>query len=176
MAAMLPPPVARIVILVLRILITITLFASFIIVVTNSQDYYDLGLHQRRTWHFTDEIGLQYMAATLGLGIVFSIYGTAVMALRIKRGNDEGNLLIDFYGQKVLSNLLVTATVAAFLTIQKFYKEREDNLKIFPQSDLGTFEYYWGRYRTSSGLVILAFFFSFALSVLSTHRLASRIE
>lgn len=61
MAAMLPPPVARIVILVLRILITITLFASFIIVVTNSQDYYDLGLHQRRTWHFTDEIGLQYV-------------------------------------------------------------------------------------------------------------------
>lgn len=47
------------------------------------------------------------MAATLGLGIVFSIYGTVVMALRIiKRGNDEGNLLIDFYGQKVCVRLL----------------------------------------------------------------------
>lgn len=50
---------------------------------------------------FISLIKCRYMAATTALGIGFSIYGTVVVALRIKRGNDEGNLLIDFYGQKV---------------------------------------------------------------------------
>ncbi|XP_040375686.1 CASP-like protein 4D1 isoform X2 [Rosa chinensis] len=102
MAFMLSPGVSRIVTIVLRVLAAIVLFVSLVMLVANNQDYPDPSDNgNTKTARFYDQVGFQYMAATTALGIGFSIYGTVVVALRIKRGNDEGNLLIDFYGQKL---------------------------------------------------------------------------
>ncbi|XP_050387150.1 CASP-like protein 4D1 [Argentina anserina] len=174
MASMLPPSVARIVTIVLRVLIALISFATLMVLVTNSQDYDDVtdGL-KRKTFRFTDSIGLEYMAAAIVIGIGYSIYGTVVMALRIKRGNDEGNLLIDFYGQKALSNLLVTAAVAGYLAIQS-WKENMDKLQKMTNVPLATFDSYWGTYKTCCGLLILPFLLSMVVSILSTHTLTRR--
>ncbi|XP_062001251.1 CASP-like protein 4D1 [Rosa rugosa] len=173
MAFMLSPGVSRIVTIVLRVLTAIVLFVSLVMLVTNNQDYQDPNDNgNTKTARFYDQVGFQYMAATTVLGIGFSIYGTVIVALRIKRGNDEGNLLIDFYGQKVLSNLLVTGAVAGFLTVQAVDKALSDHFGTF--AELATNGYYWGLYKTCSGLVLLGFFLSVALSILSSHTLARR--
>ncbi|PRQ59115.1 hypothetical protein RchiOBHm_Chr1g0366621 [Rosa chinensis] len=174
MAFMLSPGVSRIVTIVLRVLAAIVLFVSLVMLVANNQDYPDPSDNgNTKTARFYDQVGFQYMAATTALGIGFSIYGTVVVALRIKRGNDEGNLLIDFYGQKVLSNLLVTGAVAGFLTVQAVEKALSDYVgDTF--AVLVTNNYYWGMYKTCSGLVLLGFFLSVALSILSSHTLVRR--
>ncbi|KAK9913493.1 hypothetical protein M0R45_037307 [Rubus argutus] len=171
--SMLPPTVARIVTLALRVLTAIILFVSFIMLVTNSvetTDYRDSS--KAKTSRFYDRTGFQYMAAVTVIGILFSIYGAVAVALRIKRGDDEGNLLFDFYGQKVLSNLLVSAAVGGFLTVQSMEKELFDFYR--DESKYQGARNYWSLYKTTSGLVLLAFFFSLVLSILSSHRLARR--
>ncbi|VVA12466.1 PREDICTED: CASP [Prunus dulcis] len=92
--SMLSPTTTRIATLALRVLTAILLFASLIILLTNTQQF------QGPTLHFYDRVGYSYAAVGIFLGVAYSIYQTVCAVIRIKKGS-EGNVVFDFYAEKV---------------------------------------------------------------------------
>ncbi|VVA12465.1 PREDICTED: CASP [Prunus dulcis] len=100
--SMLSPTTTRIATLALRVLTAILLFASLIILLTNTQQF------QGPTLHFYDRVGYSYAAVGIFLGVAYSIYQTVCAVIRIKKGS-EGNVVFDFYAEKgfFMINLLI---------------------------------------------------------------------
>ena len=164
----LSPQTTRIITLALRVLTAVILFVSFIILVVNNQPYRTYKL-ETKVLRFYDKIGYRYAAAGILLGIAYSIYQTVCAVVRMKKEN-EGNIIFDFYAEKVISNLLVSAAAAGFVTTGEIlnqvvlYGSGTDRL-------LG-YERFVSLSNSSSGLVLLGCIFSTMLSVLSSYALA----
>ncbi|CAB4270776.1 unnamed protein product [Prunus armeniaca] len=160
--SMLSPTTTRIATLALRVLTAILLFASLIILLTNTQQF------QGPTLHFYDRVGYSYAAVGIFLGLAYSIYQTVCAVIRIKKGS-EGNVVFDFYAEKVVSNLLVTAAVAGFVTTGQLV---DDVVRQQGSSKLPLLERFVSLSNSSSGIVLVGCIFSSMLSVLCSYALA----
>ncbi|XP_061995659.1 CASP-like protein 4D1 isoform X2 [Rosa rugosa] len=102
----------------LRILTTIFLFLSLIILITKvTTDVVEVtadGEAKDDTLHFYDLVGYRYMTATIILGCAYSIWQTVTTVIRLKKGY-EANLVLEYYGDKVMSIALATGSVAGFI-------------------------------------------------------------
>ncbi|KAM5556338.1 CASP-like protein 4D1 [Rosa sericea] len=150
----------------LRILTTIFLFLSLIILITKVNAD---GAAKDDTVHFYDLVGYRYMTATIILGGAYSIWQTVTTVIRLKKGY-EGNLVLDYYGDKVMSIALATGSVAGFVMTGELQREAYKVNK-------STGDYFHGYFKmgyAADGFVFLGFICALILSELSSYALPKR--
>ncbi|XP_048326697.2 CASP-like protein 4D1 [Ziziphus jujuba] len=157
----------RIAALVLRVLTILLLLVSFVILLTNvlKVTYTD---GRTKSFHFYDVVGFKYMVATIFLGLAYSILQTIFAIGRIKNENYDGRLLFDFYGDKVISNLLATGAAAGFIAT----RERQESF-----GEAGKYyQKHFNRSYASACILLLAFVCTLILSVISSYALPKRVN
>ncbi|KAJ9160108.1 hypothetical protein P3X46_025539 [Hevea brasiliensis] len=115
-----PPPTpsmaSRMSALVLRVLTFIFLLASLIILTTNTATL-EVDLVEVKV-HFKDVYAYRYMVAAIVIGFAYTILQMAFTLYHVATGNramsDDGSLVFDFYGDKVISYVLATGAAAGF--------------------------------------------------------------
>ncbi|BFG22671.1 hypothetical protein CerSpe_089450 [Prunus speciosa] len=110
-AASLPPPLppfyssvsSRLASLILRIITFILLLISLIVLGTNTMEINQSKLR------FQDIYAYRYMLSTIVIGTAYSLLQLALSIQNVVSGQD-GVLLLNFFGDKLISNLLATGT------------------------------------------------------------------
>ncbi|KAL6290930.1 hypothetical protein ACE6H2_008440 [Prunus campanulata] len=156
-----PKKTSRFAILGLRVLTTILLVVPLAILVSNV-----LSVDRDQKYHFYDFVPYRYMAASIVIGIAYSIFQTGVAVVRLRRENHR-NMLLDFYGDKVISTLLATGSVAGFVMTAQLQKQWGEAVSDY-------YHKYFKRSHAADGLVFLAFVCTFVLSVLSSYALPKK--
>ncbi|XP_021813913.1 CASP-like protein 4D1 [Prunus avium] len=173
-ASLLSSTSMRIITLVIRIVTAVTLLASLVLLLIISQPVKDLNERGevKETWimRFYHRVPFRYTAATIIIGAAYSIFQIVCAILRLAKRN-EGNVILDFFGEEVLSKLLVSGAVAGFLGSSELVKGWEEYGA--NREDINSFT---NKTYAANGLVLLSFFFSFVLSVLSSYALARNIS
>ncbi|KAM1182909.1 hypothetical protein ACFX19_001346 [Malus domestica] len=154
---------SQFVILGLRVPTSIFLVVSLAILLSNV-----LSGDQDHKIHFYDYVPYRYMAAAIVIGIAYSVFQTVVAVIRIRRENHR-SMLLDFYGDKVISNVVATGAVAGFVMTAQLQKQWGDIVKI------DIVHKYIKRSHAADGLVFLAFICTFILSVLSSYALPKKV-
>ncbi|KAL6123720.1 hypothetical protein ACLB2K_076239 [Fragaria x ananassa] len=150
----------------LRILTNIFLLLSLIILITKVNAN---GPFKDDTVHFYELVGYRYMTATIILGGAYSIWQTMTAVIRHKKGY-EGNLVLDYYGDKVMSIALATGSVAGFVMTGELQREAYKVSK-----DTG--DYYHKFFKmgyAADGFLLLGFICALILSELSSYALPRR--
>ncbi|KAL5569092.1 hypothetical protein UlMin_025667 [Ulmus minor] len=156
---------SRIANLVLRVFTLILLFISLIVLCTNTKtlDTTDGGTTKFR---FRNVVAYRYMLSAIVFGTAYSLLQLAFCIYNIV-SKGEGNILFDFYGDKIISYVLATGAAAGF-GVTKDMKDLVELLEI----DLGNF---YDKAYASASLLFLAFFCTAILSVLSSYALPKRV-
>ncbi|KAM6582554.1 hypothetical protein CsatB_009556 [Cannabis sativa] len=141
--------------LVLRILTIVLLLISLIVLTTTSKtvetDSGDVRLR------FNDIIAYRYVLFTMVIGVAYSLLQLAFTIFSVISGS-EGNLIFDFYGDKIISYVLATGAGAGFGVTNDMKQLLE----------LGNF---FEKSYASISLLFLAFICTAVLSVLSSYAL-----
>ncbi|KAL6123721.1 hypothetical protein ACLB2K_076240 [Fragaria x ananassa] len=148
----------------LRVLTSGFLFMSLVILVTNVKSDYT-GL--KTTLHFYDRVGYRYMAAAVVIGLAYSIMQTVTAVIRVNKYITQGNILLDFYGDKVVSTIIATGAVAGFAMTVELQRD----------AGKGWTEYYhkyFGMSHAANGLAFLGFVCAFISSVVSSYALPKK--
>ncbi|XP_009345438.1 CASP-like protein 4D1 [Pyrus x bretschneideri] len=161
--ALLSVRASQFVILGLRVLTSIFLVVSLAILLSNV-----LSGDRDHKVHFYDFVPYRYMAAAIVIGIAYSLFQTAVTVIRIRRENHR-SILLDFYGDKVISNVVATGAVAGFVMTAQVQKDWSELVGI------DAYDKYIKRSHAADGLVLLAFVCTFMLSVLSSYALPKKV-
>ncbi|PRQ59112.1 hypothetical protein RchiOBHm_Chr1g0366591 [Rosa chinensis] len=148
----------------LRVLTATLFFMSLVILVTNVRSNY---LYTKKTLHFYDRVRYRYMAAAVVIGLAYSILQTVIAVIRIKKYG-QGNILLDFYGDKVVSTIIATGAVAGFAMTGELQRVIGKDWS----------DYYYKYFRMShaaNGLAFLGFVCAFISSVISSCALPKRV-
>ncbi|KAI5346387.1 PREDICTED: CASP [Prunus dulcis] len=161
-----PPPFyssvpSRLASLILRIITFILLLISLIVLGTNTMEINQSKLR------FQDIYAYRYMLSTIVIGTAYSLLQLALSIQNVVSGQD-GILLLDFFGDKLISNLLATGTCA--LTVDT--KRLTDADPRFVSIDIRKF--YDKAYALAS-LLLLAFCSTAMLSIISSYTLPKRV-
>ncbi|GMN57219.1 hypothetical protein TIFTF001_026334 [Ficus carica] len=149
---------SRVANLVLRVITVVLLLISLIVISTNSKvdEINEVKLK------FQNVKAYRYMLSAIVIG---TAYGLLQLAFTIHNlvSNGEGNLLFDFYGDKIVSYLLATGAAAGFgVTV---------DMKTLFESINYDFGNFYAKAYASSSLLLLAFLCTAVLSVLSSYAL-----
>uniref|UniRef100_A0A803P1U4 CASP-like protein n=1 Tax=Cannabis sativa TaxID=3483 RepID=A0A803P1U4_CANSA len=153
--------------LVLRILTIVLLLISLIVLTTTSKtvetDSGDLRLR------FNNIIAYRYVLFTMVIGVAYSLLQLAFTIFSVISGS-EGNLIFDFYGDKIISYFLATGT-AAGLAVTK-------DLNAFFNQQLEDYEIdeFCSKGYASASLVLIAFLCTAILSVMSSYAIAANAK
>ncbi|XP_021813701.1 CASP-like protein 4D1 [Prunus avium] len=157
---------SRIASLILRIFTFILLLTSLIVLATNSIGSSDDDSKVR----FTDFYAYRYMLATIVIGNAYSLLQLVLTIFNIVRGGD-GMPFLDFFGDKLISNLLATGTGAGFAATVDT-KRLTDADPRFESIDIGEF---YDKAYASASLLLLAFCSTAMLSIISSYTLPKRV-
>ncbi|KAG5237588.1 hypothetical protein OIU76_012358 [Salix suchowensis] len=167
---MAPPPPSmstRMTVLVLRVLTFAFLLISIVILTTNTSTL-EAGDAEFKI-RFKDVYSYQYMLAAIVIGMAYTILQVALTLNHIVKRNAEtsgdGNLVFDFYGDKVISYLLATGAAAAF--------GATNDMK--PLLALFGFDNFVSKGYASASLLFLGFVCTAILSVLSSYALPKKV-
>ncbi|XP_041001755.1 CASP-like protein 4D1 [Juglans microcarpa x Juglans regia] len=123
-------------------------------------------LKRGHVYNYKDVHSYSYMVGTIGIGIAYTIMQTiAFVVLRIITDNDIW-VLVDFYGDKVISYLLATGAAAGLGATSDL-----DNIAS-PDSGLGGF---FGMGYASATILFLAFVCTAILSIMSSFALPKAV-
>ncbi|XP_050387434.1 CASP-like protein 4D1 [Argentina anserina] len=150
----------------LRILTTIFLFLSLIILITKVNAN---GPSDDDTVHFYDLVGYRYMTATIVLGGAYSIWQTMTAVIRLKKGY-EGNFELEYYCDKVMSIALATGSVAGFVMTGELQREA---YKVNNETEHYHHKFFKMGYA-ADGFLFLGFICALILSELSSYALPRR--
>ncbi|XP_062087318.1 CASP-like protein 4D1 [Humulus lupulus] len=141
--------------LVLRILTIVLLLISLVVLSTNSKTVEtDLGVAQIR---FKDILAYRYVLFTIVIGVAYSLLQLVFTIFEVIRSS-EGNLVFDFYGDKIISYVLATGAGSGFGVTN-------DMKQLY---ELGNF---FEKSYASISLLFLGFICTAVLSVLSSYAL-----
>ncbi|EEF31519.1 CASP-like protein 4D1 [Ricinus communis] len=165
-----PPPslASRMAALILRILTFIFLIASLVILTTNTATL-ELDLVEVKV-HFKDVYAYRYMLATIVIGLAYTVLQIAFTLYYVATGNrmmsGDGNLAFDFFGDKVISYILVTGAAAGFASTK-------DIKPVFSGS--GDFDAFINKGYASASLLLIGFVCTAVLSVFSSYALPKQV-
>ncbi|XP_038877615.1 CASP-like protein 4D1 [Benincasa hispida] len=141
--------------LVLRVVTFVFLLISIIVLATNSKTIGDAK------FHFHNVNSYRYAITTIIIGGAFNLLQIALALYRLVTKTD-GNLLFDFYGDKVLSYVLLSGAAAALGSGIDLKANLEVLASFFDHGNAG------------AALLLLAFFCSAVVSVLSSLALSNK--
>ncbi|KAJ6720432.1 CASP-LIKE PROTEIN 4D2 [Salix viminalis] len=167
---MAPPPPSmspRMTVLILRVLTFAFLLISIAILTTNTSTletgYEDIKIR------FKDVSSYRYMLAANVIGMAYTILQVAFTLNHIIKRNAEtsgdGNLVFDFYGDKVISYILATGAAAAL--------GATSDMK--PLLALLGFDNFVSKGYASASLLFLGFVCTAILSVFSSYALPKKV-
>ncbi|XP_034915828.1 CASP-like protein 4D1 [Populus alba] len=161
-----PPPsmASRMTALFVRVLTFAFLMVSLVILTTNTESIVEIKVR------FKDMYSYRYMLAAIAFGLAYTILQIALTLNHIVKGNGaqtsgDGNLVFDFYGDKVVSYILATGAAAAF-------GATKDMKPIF--AGLGGDKFFNKGYASAS-LLLLGFVCTAISSVFSSHALPKKV-
>ncbi|KAJ6717887.1 NITRATE FORMATE IRON DEHYDROGENASE [Salix purpurea] len=165
-----PPPsmAPRMTALILRVLTFAFLVASLAILTTDTTtlEIRDEVFKIR----FKDVYSYRYMLAAIVFGIAYTVLQVAFTLNHIVKRNAEtsgdGNLVFDFYGDKVISYMLATGAAAAIGAT----KDMKPLL-----TALGVSNSFLNKGYASASLLLLGFVCTAMLSVLSSYALPKKV-
>ncbi|XVE99554.1 hypothetical protein REPUB_Repub03eG0209000 [Reevesia pubescens] len=167
-----PPPstTSPVITLVLKVVMFAILFASLIILVTDTVTVpIDLVLEQKV--NFDDVYAYRYVLASNIIGLVYSLLQTAFSLYHLVTGNrliaGNGGFVFDFYGDKVISYIVATGCAAGF-GVTKDLKALADARNL----DFGD---YFDKAYAFASLLLLAFLCAAILSVFSSYALPKMV-
>ncbi|XP_050386150.1 CASP-like protein 4D1 [Argentina anserina] len=144
----------------LRVFTAAFLFMSLVIHVTNVRSNF---VSTNKTLHVCDLVGYRYMAAAVVIGLAYSILQTVIAVIRIK-----GNILLDFYGDKVVSTIIATGAVAGFVMTGELQK-------YIGKDWTDCYHTYFIMSHAADGLAFLGFVGAFISSIISSYALPNRV-
>ncbi|KAK0592368.1 hypothetical protein LWI29_017934 [Acer saccharum] len=166
-----PPPsmALRTALLFLRFFTIAALFASIIVLTTNSA-YLEIASVELKL-HFKDIYAYRYMLATIVMGMAYTLLQIIFTLYYISTGNriitGDGSFTFDFFGDKIVSYLLATGAAAGF-------GATKDMKSVF-QGVLGDTDKFFNKGYASASLLLIAFVCTAMLSVFSSYALPKRI-
>ncbi|CAB4301153.1 unnamed protein product [Prunus armeniaca] len=165
-----PPPPSyssaslRIASLILKIFTFLLLLISLIVLCTNTVDVYPQKLR------FQDIYAYRYMLSTIVIGTAYSLLQLALSIHNVVSGQD-GILLLDFFGDKLISYLLASGTGAGFaITVDT--KRLTDADPLFDMIDIREF---YDKAYASASLLLLAFCSTAMVSIISSYTLPKKV-
>ncbi|XP_073139090.1 CASP-like protein PIMP1 [Henckelia pumila] len=166
---MAPPPsqvVSPFVSLILRIVTLICLLISLILLITvdGTALLPDYGHTKVK---FKDVQAFKYMCAAIVIGIVYSLLQTTFTVIQINSGSrfgGDGFVYIDFYGDKIISYILINGAAASF----GFTQDMRDLV------DLLGITGFANKVNAAAALCTLGFLFTAILSILSSMALPEK--
>ncbi|KAJ4846854.1 hypothetical protein Tsubulata_041982 [Turnera subulata] len=167
---MAPPPSAasRIGVLLLRSLTFACLVISLILLTTDTATL-EVDLLEFKV-RFKDVYAYRYMVATTVMGMAYSLCQIVLTLYYITTGNrlmsDDNNLQFDFYGDKVVSYVLLSGAAAAF-------GATKDMKPLFSGS--GDVDKFFNKGYASASLLLLGFVCTAMLSVYSSYALPKKV-
>ena len=170
---MLSSKTAQITTLVLRVLTAVILITSFVLLATVTQEVYRLDVRREVqgswTMRFYHVVPYRYTAATVVIGALYSVFQIVCGSIGLAKGNDA-NVMLDFYGEEVMSKLLASGAVAGFLGTAEQVKAWDD-----AGADKLALDVFMNKTYAANALVLVGFIFSFVLSVLTSYALARNV-
>ncbi|KAI5575012.1 hypothetical protein POPTR_010G204700v4 [Populus trichocarpa] len=163
-----PSMVSRMTALFLRVLTFAFLMVSLVIMTTNTGTI-EIGIDEFKV-RSKDFYSYRYMLAAIAFGLTYTILQIALTLNHISKRNGaqtsgDGNLVFDFYGDKVVSYILATGAAAAFGAT----KELKTQL-----AGLGGDKFFNKGYASAS-LLLLGFVCTAILSVFSSYALPKKV-
>lgn len=161
---------SRIVTLLLKVLNFVLLLISLIVLATNTATVYTEV--QTLKIRFNDVYAYRYMFATNVIGFAYTLLQIAFSIFHIIMGKSlisgDGGVLLDFYGDKVLSYLLATGAAAGFGVTK-------DLKAAFDAFGLAVDKSFYEKAYASASLLLLAFVSTAILSVISSYALPKKV-
>ncbi|PON32043.1 CASP-like protein 4D [Trema orientale] len=156
--------------IVLRVITIALLSASFTILNDDvlGTKYYHTD-DRNKTLQFRDTAGYQYMVATIFLGIGHSVVQIVLAIYLLMRKNKDANklLLFQFYGDKVISYLLVSGAIGGYIAT-------DDKGEFFGKTNHDQIDSNLNKSYTSATLLLLGFICTAVSSVVSSYTLPKR--
>ncbi|CAK7325682.1 unnamed protein product [Dovyalis caffra] len=167
---MAPPPAStasRMIALFLRVLTFGFLIVSLVILTTNTATL-EVGMAEVKV-RFKDIYAYRYMLASVAFGLAYTLLQTAFTLRNMVTGNSltsgDGNLVFDFYGDKVISYVLATGAAAGF-------GATKDMKPLFAGAGVDKF---FNKGYASASLLLLGFVCTAILSVFSSYALPKKV-
>ncbi|KAL9388726.1 hypothetical protein Peur_017331 [Populus x canadensis] len=163
-----PSMVSRMTALFLRVLTFAFLMVSLVILTTNTGTF-EIGTDEIKV-RFRDIYSYRYMLAAIAFGLAYTILQIVLALNHISKRNGsqtsgDGNLVFDFYGDKVVSYILATGAAAAFGATK--------DLKPFFSGLEG--DKFFNKGYASASLLLLGFVCTAILSVFSSYALPKKV-
>nr|GMD02014.1 CASP-like protein PIMP1 [Ipomoea batatas] len=167
-------------VLIVRILTLIFLLASLILITTNTVTLPDFGGVKIKL-KFHNFTAYRYLAATLILGLAYTLLQTAFAISQACTGNRIGGERFSefvFFGDKVVSYLLATGAAASLTITQELKKQNYMNKhketvmnNTYFEDDMDKFA---NKASVAARLCLIGFFFAATSSVFSSYALPKR--
>ncbi|XP_018810681.1 CASP-like protein 4D1 [Juglans regia] len=160
---------SRVVLLILRVFSFVLLLISLIVLAVNSGTMEsDVGTLKI---HFNDVYAYRYMLAAIVIGFAYSLMQLAFSVFRLLMANGclggDCGVLLDFYGDKVVSYVLATGAAAGFGVTT-------DLKRVFEIAGLDFGDKFYQMANASASLLFLAFVCTAICSVLSSYALPKK--
>ncbi|PON33834.1 CASP-like protein 4D [Parasponia andersonii] len=157
--------------IVLRFITIALLSVSFTILNDDilGTKYYRTYDDRSKTLQFRDTAGYQYMVATILLGIAHSVVQIVLAIYLLIRKNKDANklLLFQFYGDKVISYLLVSGAIGGYIAT-------DDKEEFFGKKNHDQIKSTLNKSNSSATLLLLGFICTAVSSVISSYTLPKR--
>ncbi|XP_020231920.1 CASP-like protein 4D1 [Cajanus cajan] len=106
--------VSRTVLLFLRVLTFVFLLIALILIATNNHSDDDTGAKVK----FSDFYAYRYMISTIVIGFAYNLLQMALSIFTVVSGkrvlSGDGGYLFDFFGDKIISYLMISGSAAGF--------------------------------------------------------------
>ncbi|XP_061338284.1 CASP-like protein 4D1 [Gastrolobium bilobum] len=159
--------VSRTVLLLLRVLTFVFLLIALILIAINKVAV-DIS-HRQLEVKFNDFHAYRYMISTIVIGFAYNIVQMALSIFSVLSGNrvlsSNGGYLFDFFGDKIISYLLLSGSAAGF-------GASEDLRKIFHSIEL--FKSFFEKANASASLLLIGFLFTAIASTFTSFALPKK--
>ncbi|EXC06045.1 hypothetical protein L484_009956 [Morus notabilis] len=149
--------------LVLRVFVFVLLLISLILICTNTTTAKGTDVFAEQDFRFQDVIAYRYMLSSIVIGTAFVLLQLAFTIYNVI-AKSEGNLLFDFYGDKIMSYVLATGAASGF-GVTNDMQMLFNKLNIFLGDD------FYAKSYASASLLLLATVCTAVLSVFSSYAL-----
>ncbi|CAL9236191.1 unnamed protein product [Arabidopsis halleri] len=166
-----PPPVSlKVLLLLLRVLTGAFLVIALIILSTNSVTIVSQGSALK--FHFKDVYAYRYMLSAAVIGLLYAVIQLFFTISEFATGmKNPFNYQLDFYGDKLISNLVATGSAAGF-GVTKDLKDTFLALVVLDSTD--PVDKFFSRGYASASLLLFSFICLAVLSVFSSFAIAKR--
>ncbi|XP_061338375.1 CASP-like protein 4D1 [Gastrolobium bilobum] len=160
--------VSRTVLLLLRVLTFVFLLIALILIAINKQteDTSDGPTEAK----FNDIHAYRYMISTIVIGFAYNLLQMALSIFSVVSGNrvlsGDGGYLFDFFGDKIISYLLLSGSAAGF-------GASEDLHTLFKSIDL-PFNSFFEKANASASLLLIGFLFTAIASTFTSFALPKK--